>query len=123
MLRVALDENFNMDIVRGVLRQVPEAQFISTLGAGLKRATDPEVLAWAAAEGCILLTHDVATMTKFAYDRLRDGLPMPGVFEVGHHVLLARAIDDMPADARASGKGKCVTCRFSSSVPRAQTAE
>ena len=74
MLRVALDENFNKDIVRGVLRQVPEAQFLSTLGAGLKRATDPEVLAWAAAEGCILLTHDVATMTKFAYDRVRDGL-------------------------------------------------
>ena len=95
MLRVALDENFNHDIVRGVLRRLPGAQFITARDAGLKRAPDPEVLEWAASERCILLTHDVATMTKYAYDRVRDGLPMPGVFEVGHHVPLAEAIEDI----------------------------
>lgn len=95
MLRVALDENFNHDIVRGVLRRLPDAQFIHARDVGLKRAPDPAVLAWAASERCILLTHDVATMTKHAYDRVRDGLPMPGVFEVGHQVPLAAAIEDI----------------------------
>ena len=95
MLRVALDENFNHDIVPGVLRRLPGAQFITAREAGLKRAPDPEVLEWAASEQCVLLTHDVATMTQHAYDRVRSGLTMPGVFEVGRHVPLAEAIDDI----------------------------
>jgi hypothetical protein len=49
---------------------------------GLRTAPDPDVLAWAASEERILLTHDQKTMTKFAYDRVRAGLAMPGVFLV-----------------------------------------
>jgi predicted nuclease of predicted toxin-antitoxin system len=37
----------------------------------LADAGDPEVLAWAASEGRVVLTHDVRTMTRFAYDRGR----------------------------------------------------
>jgi hypothetical protein len=40
------------------------------------------VLEWAAQEGRVLLTHDVATITHHAYERVRAGKPMPGVFEV-----------------------------------------
>ena len=44
------------------------------------------ILARAAAESRVVLTHDVRTMKDFAYDRVRQGLPMPGVFEVsGRH--------------------------------------
>src|SRR2546425_3354973 len=39
------------------------------------------VLHWAAERGRILLTHDVSTMTAFAYDRVRSGQRMPGIFE------------------------------------------
>jgi predicted nuclease of predicted toxin-antitoxin system len=46
---------------------------------GLSGKDDPTVLAWAASENRILLTHDVATITRFAYDRIVRGLPMPGV--------------------------------------------
>jgi hypothetical protein len=28
------------------------------------------------------LTHDVTTITKYAYERISDGLPMPGVFAI-----------------------------------------
>jgi hypothetical protein len=42
------------------------------------------VLAWAAEQQRILLTHDVATITAFAYERVRTGKSMPGVFEVAH---------------------------------------
>lgn len=40
-------------------------------------------------------THDVATMTMFAYQRLADGLPMPGVIEVGTNVSVQQAIADI----------------------------
>lgn len=49
---------------------------------GLSGVDDPTVLEWTAREGRVLLTHDVATITRYAYDRVRDGKPMPGVFEV-----------------------------------------
>ncbi len=105
MLRLALDENFNRDIVRGVLRRLPEADMAFALDAGLERAPDPELLAWAASAGRILLTHDVSTMTKYAYERTRDGLPMPGVFEVGHKAPLAQVIDDLILIIASSHEG------------------
>ncbi len=52
----------------------------------MRRAPDPEVLAWAADEHRILLTHDERTMDTFAYERIERSEPMPGVFVVpGHH--------------------------------------
>ena len=62
---------------------------------GLSAADDPTVLEWAAQEGRVLLTHDVSTITKYAYERVRAGQTMPGVFEVGRNVPIGRAIDDI----------------------------
>lgn len=42
--------------------------------------------------GRILLTHDVHTMTKYAYDRIRAGLPMPGMIEVREDLAIGQAI-------------------------------
>lgn len=42
-----------------------------------------------------MLTHDVTTITRYAYKRIRDGKPMPGVFEVGRGVPIGRAIEDI----------------------------
>jgi len=50
--------------------------------ADSKGADDPAVLAWAAGEGRVLLTHDVNTLTAFGYERVAQELPMQGVFEV-----------------------------------------
>lgn len=52
---------------------------------GLSGVDDPVVLAWAAGEGRVLLTHDVATITGYAYERLSKGETMPGVIEVLEH--------------------------------------
>jgi hypothetical protein len=95
MLRFAADENFNKDIIRGVRRQNPSIDIARVQDAGLSGADDPTVLAWAADEGRVLLTHDVRTMTRYAYDRVRIGARMPGVFEVGRHVPLSVAIDEI----------------------------
>lgn len=63
--------------------------------AGLSGADDPTILAWAAGEGRVLLTHDVGTMTRYAYDRVAAGGPMPGVFEVSPTVPVGVAIDEI----------------------------
>lgn len=95
MLALAADENFNNAIVRGLLRRRPEVDILRIQDAGLSGADDPTVLEWAAHESRILLTHDVSTMTHYAYERIREGKPMPGVFEVSRHLSVGQVIDDL----------------------------
>ena len=61
-IRFQADEDFNEDIVSGVLRRVPEIDFQTSSEANLKSLTDFEVLAVAARERRVLVTHDRKTM-------------------------------------------------------------
>lgn len=86
MLRLAADENLNNDILRGLLRRKPDLDIVRVQDAGLSGADDAAVLEWAARERRVLLTHDVSTLTHHAYERVKAGKPMPGVFEVSRAV-------------------------------------
>ena len=102
MLRLLADENLNNDIVRGLLRQRPDLDIVRVQDVGLSGADDPTVLAWAAQERRVLITHDVSTVTKYAYERIRAGQSMPGVFEVSRAVPIGRAIEDILLPAECS---------------------
>ena len=56
---------------------------------------DEKVLEWAAKEGRVLLTQDVATITSFAYKRLLKGQRMPGVFEVVRGFIIGELIEEL----------------------------
>jgi hypothetical protein len=56
MLLLAADENFNNDIVRGLLRRKPDLDIARVQDAGLSGADDSDVLEWAARENRVLLT-------------------------------------------------------------------
>ncbi len=43
----------------------------------------------------MLLTHDVSTITHYAYERIRAGKSMPGVFEVSRVVPIGEVIEDI----------------------------
>jgi hypothetical protein len=106
MLKFAIDENFNGDIVRGLRRRRPGLDLARVQDVGLTGADDPTVLEWAAAEGRVLFTHDVSTMTRFAYERVAAGLAMPGVFEVSPSAPVRQGIEDMLLIAEASAEGE-----------------
>ena len=95
VLKFLADENFNGDILRGVLRRNSGLDIIRVQDTALVGRDDPTVLEWAAAENRILLTHDVKTMTKFAYARVAASLPMPGVFEVNLNAPLGEVIEEI----------------------------
>jgi hypothetical protein len=95
VLRLAADENFNNNIVRGLLRRRPDADFVRVQDAGLSGADDPTVLKWAAEQGRAVVSHDVSTLRKHAYERVTARLRMPGVFEVSNTLSIGRAIDDL----------------------------
>jgi hypothetical protein len=106
MLRLVADENFNNDILRGVRRRNPAVDLVRVQDEGLSGADDPAVLEWAAQAGRVLLTHDVSTMTRHAYDRVRQGQPMPGVFEVSRQVPIGVAIEEILVLAECSLPGE-----------------
>lgn len=94
-MRWLADENPNNDILRGLLRRRPDLDIVRVQDVGLSGADDPTVLAWAAAQDRILLTHDVTTITAHAYSRAASSARMPGVFEIGRAVPVAVAITDI----------------------------
>ena len=106
MLSFIADENFNIHIVNGVLRRLPAANIVRVQDANLEGADDPTVLEWAASEGRVLLSHDVNTLTAFAYERVAKGLPMSGVFEVSLRVPISAAIEDILLLAECSLEGE-----------------
>ncbi len=95
MLRFLADENLNNDILRGLTRRRPEMNIVRVQDAGLSGADDPRILQLSADEDRVLLTHDVSTISKYAYDRVRAGKRMPGVIEINRSVPIAMAIDEL----------------------------
>jgi len=95
VLLLAADENFDNDIVRGLLRRRPDIDIVRVQDVGLSGASDPIILEWAAEQQRLLLTHDVATITHYAYQRVEAGQSMPGVIEVSKSTAIGTVIDDI----------------------------
>lgn len=102
MLRLAADENFNADVVRGLRRRFPNLDLVRIQDVGLSGADDPTVLAWAAREQRVLLTHDVTTLVGLALMRVTDGEPMTGVMAVASRAPVGTAIEDLALVAECS---------------------
>ena len=106
MLLLVSDENFNNDIVRSLLRRKPDLDIVRVQDVGLRGADDPTILEWAAHEGRVVLTHDAATMTHFAYERVRAGKSMPGVIEVADDLPIGQVVEDILLLAEYSDRGE-----------------
>jgi hypothetical protein len=63
---------------------------------------DPQILAFAASERRIVVSHDVRTMETFAISRLDTGLPMTGVFLIPRLTPFAEAIESLVIVAECS---------------------
>lgn len=81
---------------------MPELDIVRVQDAGLSGADDPTVLEWTARDGRVLLTHDVATMTRYALERVRGGRRMPGLFEVDPSAPVGQVIEDVLLLVRCS---------------------
>jgi uncharacterized protein (DUF433 family) len=89
------NENFNNDVLRGIVRREPSFDIIRAQDAGLGGHEDPLVLTWAAEQGRIVLTHDFSTMPGFAHARVREGLAMPGLVQVDERLLVGIVIEEL----------------------------
>src|SRR5438270_5949868 len=97
MWRLALDHNFNLALWAGVMQQYrePDLDVVRLSAVGLAATPDELILAWAAQEGRILLTHDAKTIPPLAYARVAAGLAMPGVILVLRQTVYGPVINDL----------------------------
>jgi hypothetical protein len=95
MLRLLIDHNFKEDILRGLLLRVPNLDAKTAREVSLDRTPDPELLAWAAKEGRIIVTHDIRTMPGHAADRMAAGETVAGVIIVPQLWPIGRSIDEL----------------------------
>lgn len=95
MIRILTDQNFDGGIIRGLSIRIPDLDLIGTEDHGLKHFADPRILAWAANNDRVVLTHDRKTFDIFAYQRIERCEKMCGVVVVPARLSIRQAIDEL----------------------------
>jgi uncharacterized protein DUF5615 len=95
MLRFLADEDLRGPIIDGLRLHHPELDVVRVVEVGLAGFDDDLVLAWAAANGRVTVSHDVNTMIDAAQTRSAAGQAMSGLIVVPQSVDIGRAIADL----------------------------
>ncbi len=106
MLHLLADENFNGEIVRGLLLRQPVLDILRVQDVGLAGASDASILRWAAENDRIVITHDRATMPNHAYERTLLGENMVGMFVINDRFPVGAAIDELLLIATCTVQGE-----------------
>jgi predicted nuclease of predicted toxin-antitoxin system len=77
MLRLLIDQDLDHVILRGPLLRVPTLDVITAHQVGLSNTSDPDLLAWAAEQERIVVTHDRRTMPYHATSRIARAERLP----------------------------------------------
>ncbi len=72
-IKFIADEDFDNRILRGLQRRQPDLDIVRVQDTHLSGSADIEILDLAFREQRVLLTHDISTMTKYAFERMRAG--------------------------------------------------
>jgi predicted nuclease of predicted toxin-antitoxin system len=91
-IRFQADADLNRNIVAGVLRREPSINFQTAVAAKFEGLSDQEVLAIAAKEGRILISHDQRTMPLHFADFIVTQIS-PGVLIVPKTLPISEVID------------------------------
>jgi predicted nuclease of predicted toxin-antitoxin system len=94
-MRLLLDENFNHQILNGLKLRIPNLDYVIAQKTTLMGVSDPDFLEWAAVEDRLIVTHDIKTFPKFAYERVIAGKSLPGVIVVPQDVPIGLAIEEL----------------------------
>ena len=95
MLRLASDADVHGEILLGLRRRVPGIDLVRVQNRLPEGATDPQVLAWSAAENRVLITNDRNTMVGLAYERRAAGESIPGLIVTTNQQSIGSAIADI----------------------------
>lgn len=92
VIRFQADADLRQAIVTGVIRREPNLDFRSANAAGLEGIKDPEVLALAARDGRVLVTHDRKTL-PFEFSQFITSQTSSGVLILSQNLPISEAIE------------------------------
>lgn len=95
MLRLLIDQDLDHVILRGLLLRVPTLDVTTAHQVGLSDASDPDLLAWAAEQTRIVVTHDRRTMSYHAANRIARGGSVAGIIIVSRRLPVSQVINDL----------------------------
>lgn len=95
MLRLLIDQDLDHDILRGLIRRIPQLDAVTTFEIGMSEAADDELLTWAGRDGRVIVTHDRTTMPVHAGNLMREGKQIAGLFVVPRRLPLHQVLDDL----------------------------
>jgi len=95
MVRFLADADFHHSVVKGCGRLEPAMDFLSANEVKLEGVPDPVVLAVAAGQGRILVTHDRQTMPRHFGEFRAGGFWSPGVFVVSQSTPISEVIEEL----------------------------
>lgn len=95
MLRLLIDQDLDHVILRGLLLRVPKLDVVTAHQVGLSNASDHDVLAWAAEQERIVVTHDRRTMPYHATSRIARAAKVAGLIVVSRQLPISQVINDL----------------------------
>ncbi len=94
-IRFLADENFDPAIVWELRRKQPQLDIISAVEAGILGFKDPALLAFAAQERRIIVSHDKRTLPDHLAEFLVAGHRSPGIMLVPAELPIGKAIETL----------------------------
>ena len=93
-VRFQADVDLNSVILLAAVRREPTIDFRTAVAAGLAGLADPDVLALAAREGRVLVTHDQRTMPHHFAEFIKTK-PSPSLILVPQHLPVSVAAEEL----------------------------
>ncbi|HJP95637.1 MAG TPA: DUF5615 family PIN-like protein [Pyrinomonadaceae bacterium] len=95
MLRLLIDQDLDHVILRALSLRIQNLDVITAHQVGLSNASDPEILAWAAEQERVVITHDRRTMPYHATSRIARADKVAGVVVVSRQLPISQVIDEL----------------------------
>ncbi len=95
MIRFLADENFNRHFIRALEMRAPHVDILLAQQVGLGGRDDDVLLAWAAENGRVLLSHDYKTVPLHARRRIQHGRAMSGVLLMRRSLPVRFVVDEL----------------------------
>jgi len=95
MLRLLIDQDLDHVILRALLLRVQNLDVLTAHQAGLSNASDPDLLAWAAEQERVVITHDRRTMPYHATSRIARAEKIAGIIIVSRQLPVSQVINDL----------------------------
>jgi hypothetical protein len=93
-VRFQADADLNQIILLATIRREPAIDFQTAMTAGLLGVADPQVLARAATDGRVLVTHDRKTMPRHFAEFIAH-MTSPGLLVIPQSLSVAVAVEEL----------------------------